>query len=171
MEVRDQIECLNLGVTGELVGPFSEQEVPNRQAQGPRHGQASARSQSSPLAATMTYPISPRRPLISTSIYSLVSFSLQRLSSTRHYHSQRPAQPYNCNVNAEPLYRYRPGGYHPLELGDALKNGRYKILHKLGWGSYSTTWAAKDQKYVYLTCNKKGRLLSNSLQGTTAMLQ
>ena len=66
MEVRDQIECLNLGVTGELVGPFSEQEVPNRQAQGPRHGQASARSQSSPLAATMTYPISPRRPLIAS---------------------------------------------------------------------------------------------------------
>ncbi|KAF4996624.1 hypothetical protein FGRMN_4370 [Fusarium graminum] len=37
-------------------------------------------------------------------------------------------------------------GYHPLALGDILKNGRYKILHKLGWGSYSTTWAAKDQK-------------------------
>ncbi|RBR22337.1 uncharacterized protein FIESC28_04531 [Fusarium coffeatum] len=72
----------------------------------------------------MAQPISPRRSLISTSIYSLVSFSMQRLSSTRHYHSQRPAQPYNCNANAEPLYRYRPGGYHPLELGDTLKNGR-----------------------------------------------
>ncbi|KAF4483451.1 CMGC SRPK kinase [Fusarium agapanthi] len=57
-----------------------------------------------------------------------------------------PAQTYSCNVDAEPLHRYRPGGYHPLALGDALKNGRYKILHKLGWGSYSTTWAAKDQK-------------------------
>ncbi|CAG7563782.1 unnamed protein product [Fusarium equiseti] len=99
----------------------------------------------------MTQPISPRTPLISTNIYSLVSLSLQRLNSTRHYHSQRPAQTYNCNVDAEPLHRYRPGGYHPLELSDALKNGRYKILHKLGWGSYSTTWAAKDQKFVYST--------------------
>ena len=97
----------------------------------------------------MTYPISLRTPLISAKIYSLVSLCLQRLNSTRYYHSQMPAQTYNCNVDAEPLHRYRPGGYHPLALGDALKNGRYKILHKLGWGSYSTTWAAKDQKYAY----------------------
>ncbi|KJZ74896.1 hypothetical protein HIM_05805 [Hirsutella minnesotensis 3608] len=39
-----------------------------------------------------------------------------------------------------------PGGYHPLELGEFLKNGRYHIVHKLGWGANSTTWAAKDQK-------------------------
>ncbi|GAB0136264.1 hypothetical protein EsDP_00004571 [Epichloe bromicola] len=57
-----------------------------------------------------------------------------------------PARTYNCDVDAEPLHRYQPGGYHPLALGDFLKNGRYKILHKLGWGSYSTTWAARDQK-------------------------
>ncbi|KAF4977038.1 hypothetical protein FZEAL_6400 [Fusarium zealandicum] len=53
---------------------------------------------------------------------------------------------YHCDIDAEPLRRYRPGGYHPLGLGDILKDGRYKILHKLGWGGYSTTWAAKDQK-------------------------
>ncbi|KAK7397649.1 hypothetical protein QQX98_012985 [Neonectria punicea] len=56
-----------------------------------------------------------------------------------------PAQTYKCDIDAEPLHRYQPGGYHPLGLGDVLKDGRYKILHKLGWGSYSTTWAAKDQ--------------------------
>ncbi|KAF4455191.1 hypothetical protein F53441_2429 [Fusarium austroafricanum] len=53
---------------------------------------------------------------------------------------------YKCEIDAEPLYRYKPGGYHPLALGDTLKNGRYKVLHKLGWGSYSTVWAAKDEK-------------------------
>ncbi|KAG7407039.1 Serine/threonine-protein kinase SRPK [Fusarium oxysporum f. sp. rapae] len=56
-------------------------------------------------------------------------------------------------VGAEPLHRYRPGGYHPIESGDSLSDGRYRVLHKLGWGSYSTTWAAKDQlndRYVAL---------------------
>ncbi|KAF2257428.1 kinase-like protein [Trematosphaeria pertusa] len=56
-----------------------------------------------------------------------------------------------CDVDAEPLHRYRKGGYHPIGLGDLLKDGRYKILHKLGWGGYSTVWAARDrreQRYV-----------------------
>jgi len=98
----------------------------------------------------MTILISLRTPLISTKVYLLTPLCLQRLNSARYHHSLMPAQTYKCNVDAEPLHRYRPGGYHPLALGDTLKNERYKILHKLGWGSYSTTWAAKDQKYVYL---------------------
>ncbi|EWZ96953.1 CMGC/SRPK protein kinase [Fusarium oxysporum f. sp. lycopersici MN25] len=72
----------------------------------------------------------------------------------RQYHGgQTPAQEYRCDVDAEPMHRYRPGGYHPVALGDSLSDGRYKVLHKLGWGSYSTTWAAKDQthdRYVAL---------------------
>lgn len=51
-----------------------------------------------------------------------------------------------CDVDAEPLHRYRKGGYHPIGLGDLLKDGRYKILHKLGWGGYSTVWAARDRR-------------------------
>lgn len=54
--------------------------------------------------------------------------------------------PYVCDIDAEPLHRYRVGGYHPLKLGDVLKQDRYKILHKVGWGGYSTTWAARDRK-------------------------
>ncbi|KAL9102567.1 MAG: hypothetical protein Q9163_002285 [Psora crenata] len=49
-----------------------------------------------------------------------------------------------CEVDAEPLERYRKGGYHPTHLGDYLKDGRYKIIHKLGWGAYATVWLAKD---------------------------
>lgn len=62
--------------------------------------------------------------------------------------SQNLAQIYYCDIDAEPLHRYQPGGYHPLALGDILKDGRYEIVHKLGWGGYSTTWAAKDQEYI-----------------------
>ncbi|PYI06038.1 serine protein kinase [Aspergillus sclerotiicarbonarius CBS 121057] len=60
--------------------------------------------------------------------------------------SQASPFSYTSTVDAEPLFRYQKGGYHPINLGDLLKNGRYKILHKLGWGGYSTVWAARDQK-------------------------
>lgn len=59
-----------------------------------------------------------------------------------------PAMPpfeHTCSVDAEPLHRYTQGGYHPIHLGDELKQGRYRVLHKLGWGGYSTVWAARDQ--------------------------
>lgn len=41
--------------------------------------------------------------------------------------------------------RYHPGGYHPIVIGDCLSD-RYDVVHKLGFGTYSTTWLAKDRK-------------------------
>ncbi|VUC36442.1 unnamed protein product [Clonostachys rosea] len=69
-----------------------------------------------------------------------------RSMASHLFNSPLPMSPYRCDVDAEPLHRYQPGGLHPLELGDVLKNGRYEIIHKLGWGGYSTAWAAKDKK-------------------------
>jgi len=73
---------------------------------------------------------------------------------SRHPFSRISARTYQmdqfshtCDVDAEPLHRYRTGGYHPIRLGDLLKDGRYKIVHKLGWGGYSTVWAARDQRF------------------------
>jgi serine/threonine-protein kinase SRPK3 len=48
----------------------------------------------------------------------------------------------------ENVLNYRAGGYHPVALGDTLKDGRYKIYHKLGYGGFSTVWVARDSKYV-----------------------
>ena len=51
----------------------------------------------------------------------------------------------------EDLEDYRAGGYHPVRLGDEFSGGRYRIMHKLGHGSYSTVWLARDhhvQRYV-----------------------
>lgn len=35
---------------------------------------------------------------------------------------------------------YRPGGLHPIILGDTLKNGQYRVIRKLSYGSFSTVW-------------------------------
>ncbi|PKX99960.1 kinase-like protein [Aspergillus campestris IBT 28561] len=45
----------------------------------------------------------------------------------------------------ERLENYRPGGYHPVQIGDHFQ-GRYRVVHKLGYGSYSTTWLARDER-------------------------
>lgn len=40
-----------------------------------------------------------------------------------------------CELDAEPLERYRKGGYHPTHLGAKFNDGRYKTVHEngLGW--------------------------------------
>jgi serine/threonine-protein kinase SRPK3 len=53
-------------------------------------------------------------------------------------------------VDCEDLTDYQPGGFHPVHLGDTFsklphsENPRYRILHKLGSGSFSTVWLARD---------------------------
>jgi serine/threonine protein kinase len=61
--------------------------------------------------------------------------------------------PFNARVfrSFESSSRYSPGGYHPLSIGDTLNSGRYRVLHRLGHGSYSTVWLAEDLHYG--TCN------------------
>ena len=43
---------------------------------------------------------------------------------------------------------YRPGGYHPVELGDKFYN-RYVVEHKLGCGGNSTVWLARDLQHEH----------------------
>ncbi|KFY91104.1 hypothetical protein V498_05693 [Pseudogymnoascus sp. VKM F-4517 (FW-2822)] len=91
------------------------------------------------------------------------SFSCTTPSQKRfpHRHS------YSISSNASPLYEdvyipevdledfedYTLGGYHPTVIGDQFHNGRYEVVHKLGFGGYSTIWLAQDkhlQRYVSL---------------------
>jgi serine/threonine-protein kinase SRPK3 len=41
---------------------------------------------------------------------------------------------------------YRSGGLHPVLIGDAFANGRFKVPHKLGCGGSSTVWLERDQR-------------------------
>ncbi|TEB21262.1 kinase-like protein [Coprinellus micaceus] len=45
----------------------------------------------------------------------------------------------------EDLETYVENGNHPCSIGDTLSNGRYQILHKLGFGGSSTVWLARDR--------------------------
>ena len=56
--------------------------------------------------------------------------------------------PSNVLFEEENFLDYRPGGFHPVTLGDTLKDGRYKIHHKLGYGGFSTAWLARDHRFV-----------------------
>ena len=44
----------------------------------------------------------------------------------------------------EELDLYAPGGLHPVSIGDVFADGRYKVLHKLGYGGSSTIWLVRD---------------------------
>ncbi|CAG8121190.1 unnamed protein product [Penicillium salamii] len=61
---------------------------------------------------------------------------------------------------------YRPGGYHPVVLGDVFN--QYKVIRKLGEGSYSTVWLAHDMnnnRYVAL------KILVSEISESTTELQ
>ncbi|PYH76785.1 hypothetical protein BO82DRAFT_425296 [Aspergillus uvarum CBS 121591] len=45
--------------------------------------------------------------------------------------------------DVERMKYYQPGGYHPGTIGDRLHD-RYRVIHKLGHGTYSTIWLARD---------------------------
>lgn len=39
---------------------------------------------------------------------------------------------------------YCKGGYHPVQVGEQYKDGKYTVVRKLGWGHFSTVWLSKD---------------------------
>ena len=48
--------------------------------------------------------------------------------------------------NIEDAEDYQPGGFHPISIGDTFDQGRFRVLHKLGFGGSSTVWLARDQR-------------------------
>ena len=53
---------------------------------------------------------------------------------------------YQFVEDVERLDFYVPNGYHVIGIGDKFKDGRYTIIHKLGFGRSATTWLAEDKQ-------------------------
>lgn len=82
---------------------------------------------------------------------------LGRTSLHRSIHSFRVVLRYASTIT-EPRFipshldeiecveEYRPGGFHPIALGDQFAHRRYRVIHKLGKGGSSTIWLARDQQ-------------------------
>lgn len=51
------------------------------------------------------------------------------------------AIPYDPKLE-ESIEDYKPGGYHPVRIGDTFTSdaNRYRVVQKLGWGHFSTVW-------------------------------
>lgn len=52
---------------------------------------------------------------------------------------------------------YKSKGYHPAYIGELYRNGKYQIVQKLGWGTFSTVWLIKnlaDSRYYALKIQK-----------------
>ncbi|KAF7322181.1 Protein kinase [Mycena kentingensis (nom. inval.)] len=50
------------------------------------------------------------------------------------------------NTSTEDPRGYKPGGLHPVHLGDKFSDGRYTVIRKLGHGASSTIWLVSDAK-------------------------
>lgn len=50
-------------------------------------------------------------------------------------------------LEEEQLFDYSAYRYYPAHIGEVFQE-RYQVCSKLGWGSCSTTWLARDLKFV-----------------------
>ncbi|OTA55685.1 kinase-like protein [Hypoxylon sp. EC38] len=46
-------------------------------------------------------------------------------------------------VEVEDVQLYNKGGFHPVHIGDILA-GKFEVVHKLGYGGFSTVWLCLD---------------------------
>ncbi|KPM45164.1 hypothetical protein AK830_g1413 [Neonectria ditissima] len=72
-----------------------------------------------------------------------------------------PRIEYEHIEDIERIERYRSGGYHPVKINDKFQT-RYRIVHKLGYGAYSTTWLAYDEQQTRFVAVKIGIADSNA---------
>ena len=80
--------------------------------------------------------------------------------STSTAPSRSPKNEYVYIEDVELMERYRPRGYYVVSIGDKLHD-RYRVVHKLGHGGYSTTWLARDERSQKLAAIKVGTAESN----------
>lgn len=96
--------------------------------------------------------MSVARHLVRSIAYRQPHFLQARLISNTNRNIVNPMEPSKVKYEyvdpdeVERLDYYVPGGYHPVQIGDRFHDGRYVIVHKLGFGRSATTWLAEDKQ-------------------------
>ncbi|KAG2525784.1 hypothetical protein BBO99_00004474 [Phytophthora kernoviae] len=78
------------------------------------------------------------------------SFSPRSDSSSQHGSSECEEEEnyeedeYSSESEEEGESSYKPGGYHPVQVGEVYNN-RFEVVEKLGWGHFSTVWKCQDR--------------------------
>ncbi|KAF7552157.1 hypothetical protein G7Z17_g4490 [Cylindrodendrum hubeiense] len=85
----------------------------------------------------------PRRPCLSSPQYSIPKSRI--FSHVPRSTTSTSSFEYGYIEAVETLEDYRPGGYHAIQIDDRL-HMRYRIVHKLGHGTFSTAWLALDEQ-------------------------
>ncbi|KAL8949619.1 MAG: hypothetical protein Q9222_004281 [Ikaeria aurantiellina] len=58
--------------------------------------------------------------------------------------SSSPDDTAEATAEEEDSEDYCKGGYHPVNVGETFKDGKYIVVRKLGWGHFSTVWLSRD---------------------------
>ena len=118
-------------------------------------GGLASRSLGTSIQFLLKFQTSPSQSCISYRTFRSATLG-QRNSIAAMSTSSPPTPPSRALIDDERRFKtitlpcewvedYRPGGYHPVVLGDVF-NGQYKVIRKLGEGSSSTVWLARDLK-------------------------
>ena len=83
---------------------------------------------------------------------STPSASLPKYESEWRFH--------DTGYPSEWIESYRPGWLHPINLGDTFKDGQYRVIRKLGYGSFSTVWLGRDTRSVIINDLESWRTLT-----------
>ncbi|KAM0265362.1 hypothetical protein ACHAQJ_000203 [Trichoderma viride] len=62
----------------------------------------------------------------------------------RSQSSSTADDPAENTADEEDSEDYCKGGYHPVQIGETFKDGKYTVVRKLGWGHFSTVWLSRD---------------------------
>ncbi|KFY83727.1 hypothetical protein V500_09939, partial [Pseudogymnoascus sp. VKM F-4518 (FW-2643)] len=80
---------------------------------------------------------------------------MRKYTASNYIPSRYIALHYSTNDGTIPAW-----GYHLVSIGDKLQD-RYRVVHKIGHGGYSTTWLARDERSQNLAAIKVGTAESN----------